>query len=95
MSTDIEDSKLKVNNYTTELYNNTETVVSTENSAYVEVSPAEYTLSSGGIFTGGNLTGSIPDWVTKAIQQEIEAGGSISGIVRDLEISIEDLDEGV
>ena len=69
--------------------------VSTETSAYVEVVPAEYVLSSGGTYSTGALTGTIPEWVTTAIQQEINTGGSIGDIVDDLNASMDVLEAGI
>jgi len=72
-----------------------EATVSTNDSAYMEVMPAEYTLSSGGIFAGGNLTGAIPTWVTAAIVQEIQAGGSIATLISGITTLTDQLAVGI
>jgi hypothetical protein len=85
----------KLTSDTIELVDNINPVVSTENSAYMEVNPAEYTLSSGGLFAGGKLNGTIPTWLTAAIDAEIQAGGSIANIIGPMQTLIDQLEVGV
>lgn len=96
MPTEVQSDSTKIVGDTVEVTEGLiEATVSTDNSAYMEVMPAEYSLSSGGIFAGGALTGTIPEWVITAIQQEIETGGSIANIVAALQDSINSLDAGI
>jgi len=85
----------KLTSDTIELVDNINPVVSTENSAYMEVNPTEYTLSSGGLFAGGKLNGTIPTWLTAAIDAEIQTGGSIANIIGPMQNLIDNLEVGV
>lgn len=69
--------------------------VTTENSATVDVEPYEYFLTSSGLYTG-QLTGSIPEWLHKAISDELTMGeGNLTDVIINLQNYISSLEAGV
>lgn len=67
--------------------------VNIEKSGQVDIDPAEYYLTSSGLYTG-RLTGSIPTWLYKALQDEL-ANGTVAdnftqlyGLINLLELGV-------
>lgn len=56
----------------------------------------EYVLSSGGMYGGGALIGSIPAWILEAVNQRLTTGdGNLTSLVNDLQIAMDALETGV
>ena len=64
--------------------------------AVVRLENNEFVLSSGGMYGGGALIGSIPAWVLEAVNQRLTTGdGNIAGLVNDLQTALDALETGV
>ena len=84
-----------VDNVSVEITTNNGSTVNTSESTAVEVIPDNFVLSSTGIFTG-NLDGSVPIWLTDAIQTQRTSGdGNLSTVVADLAALVGTLQTGV
>lgn len=64
--------------------------------AVVRLENNEFVLSSGGMYGGGELIGSIPAWVLEAVSQRLTTGdGNLAGLVNDLQTALNALEAGV
>lgn len=55
-------------------------------SPIVQVNSEEYVLSSGGMYGGNGLIGAVPDWILKAVEQQLTTGdGNLMSVLTDLQ----------
>jgi hypothetical protein len=75
--------------------NNIDTKVSWKE-PIVQLYPEEFVISSGGIYGGNGLTGAIPSWILKAIEQELTTGsGSVMSVLIGIQTALDTLQTGV